>query len=86
MDLTNTQGLWTVLRLRGGPKFPHGNIRTVEDTERVLAQEAGAVRTYARDILEGDFTVFPELKRIMLADYYPHLLADKKTDGDTSSG
>ena len=71
-DSTHTQGLWTVLRIRGGPKFPHGNVRTAEAIERVLVQEAVALRTYARDILEGDFSIFPELKRIKLAVYGPH--------------
>jgi hypothetical protein len=84
MDLDNTQGLWTVLHLRGGPRFPHGEIGTVEVIEHVLTQQAAAVRTYARDILEGDFSIFPELKRIMLAEYGPALASGGKSGEDTS--
>jgi len=83
-DPTNTQGLWTVLRLRGGPEFRREDIRAVEAIESAVRQEAAAVRTYARDILQGDFSIFPELKRIKLAVYGPHPASGEESGAGAS--
>jgi hypothetical protein len=65
-DARHCAGLWTLLRLRAPATEAQGpnEVRTEADMAAVLSGEAEAVRTYAADILSGDFSVFLELLRI----------------------
>ncbi len=65
LDKMNQHGLWSVVRLKAGPDVKLvGSVPTEADMERVLTENAHALRTYAADILRGDFSLFPELYRV----------------------
>ena len=58
-----------IIALRGPPtkmeQPPIDDLRNISILSKVLTQHASALRTYAADILKGDFTLFPQLEQIV---------------------
>lgn len=46
-----------------------GQRLTVEDVDRTIANFAEGLKEYGQDILQGDFSVFPELERLMKEEF-----------------
>jgi len=63
-DGSYSHGLRHLIRLRAPSITLEETVHSEADIERVLSEDASAVRTYAADVLQGDFGVFPELERI----------------------
>jgi len=72
-DPDNCHGLWTVVRLRAPARRRElaGRVLTEADMEAAVGAEASLVRDLCMDILRGDFSIFPELKRVEAEGWPP---------------